>query len=129
MESDTEEEESLEEREDVPLRIRIPGARARGGHPVAAIPAPIDPGMWLSMVNVKPPHLADLEVESMKKFTLRYSQKISRQLLRKMRQIILEEQLDVICDEGGRDFEEIVELEKEEFIQIIRLHQANSSRT
>ena len=72
VESDTEEEEILEEREAMPLRI--PGARARGGPPAAAaIPAPIDPGMWLSMVNVKLPHLSDLEVESMKKFILDYN--------------------------------------------------------
>jgi hypothetical protein len=46
-----------------------------------------------------------------------------------MQQFILEEQLDVICDEDGRGFEEIAELEKEEFIQVmLRLHQANSSR-
>ena len=64
MESDTEEEEILEERDAVPLRIRIPGARDRGGPLAAAIPAPIDPEMWLNIVNVKPPHLADLEVES-----------------------------------------------------------------
>ena len=31
-----------------------------------------------------------------------------------------------VCDEDGRDFEEIVELEKEEYIQVmLRLHQAN----
>jgi len=51
----------------------------------------------------------------MKKFILdytRYSQKFPRQLLRKMQQFILEEQLDLICDEDGRKFEEIVELEK-----------------
>jgi len=36
---------------------------------------------------------------------------------------------DDICNKDGRDFEEIVELEKEEFIQVmLRLHQANSSR-
>ncbi len=132
VESDTEEDEILEEREAVPLRIRIPGARARGGPPAAAIPAPIDPGMWLSMVNVKPPHLADLEVESMKKFILdykRYSQKCPRQLLRKMQQFILEEQLEVICDEDGREYEEIAELDKEEFIQgMLKIHQADSSR-
>ena len=84
VESDTEEDESLDEREAVPLCIRIPGARARGGPPAAAILAPIDPGMWLSMVNVKPPHL---DVESMKKFILgykRYGQKCPRQLLRKI---------------------------------------------
>jgi len=124
--SDSEEEEILEEREAVPLRIRIPGARARGGPPAAIS------GMWLSMVNVKPPHLADLEVESMKKFILdykRYTQKSPRKLLRKMQQFILEEKLKVICDEDGRNFEEIVESEKEEFIQVmLRLHQANLSR-
>ena len=98
----------------------------------AAIPASIDLGMRLNIVNVKPPHLAHLEVESMKKFILdykRYGQKFPRQLLWKMQQFILEDQLEVICDEDGREYEDIVELEKEEFIQIIlRLHQANSSR-
>ena len=38
VESDTEKDEILEEREAVPLRIRIPGARARVGPP-AAVPA------------------------------------------------------------------------------------------
>jgi hypothetical protein len=116
------EEEILEYREPCSLRIRIPGARARSGPPAAAIPAPFDPGMWLSMVNVKPPHLADLEVESMKKFILdykRYSQKCPRLLLRKMQQFILEEQLEVICDKDGREYEKIAELEKEEFIQVM----------
>ena len=68
------------------------------------------------MVNVKPPHLSDLEVESMKKFILDYkgySQKCQRQLLRRMQQFILDEQLDDICDEDGRDYEEIVEIEKD----------------
>jgi len=68
------------------------------------------------MVNVKPPHLSDLEVESMKKFILDYkgySQKCPRQLLRRMQQFILDEQLDDICDEDGRDYEEIVEIEKD----------------
>ena len=46
-----------------------------------------------------------------------------------MEQFILKEKLEVICDNDDREFEEIVELEKEEFIQVIlRLHQANSSR-
>ena len=75
VESDTEESEILDEREQVPLRIRIPGARGRVGPPAAEVPAAevpaaIDPGMWLNMVNVKPPHLSDLEVESVKKFIL-----------------------------------------------------------
>ena len=85
VESDT--EEILEERDASPLRTCIPGARGRGGPPAAEIPAPIDPVLWFSMVNVKPPYLADLEVESMKTFILdykRYSQKCPRHLLRKM---------------------------------------------
>jgi len=46
-----------------------------------------------------------------------------------MKQFILEEQIEVICDEYGRDNEDIVELETEEFIQVIlRLHEANLSR-
>ena len=53
VESDTE-EEILEERYAVPVRIP-------GGSPAAAIPAPIDHGMCLSMVNIKLPHLADLD--------------------------------------------------------------------
>jgi len=72
--------------------------------------------MWLNMVNVKPPDLADLETESMKKFILDYkrcSQKCP--LLQKMKQFILEEQLEV-CDKDGREYEEFLELEKEEFI-------------
>ena len=91
------------------ISITYSYSRARAGPPAAAaIPSPIDPGMGLSMVNVKPPHLSDLEVESMKKFILdykRYCQKCPQQLLRKMQQFILEEKLEVICDEDGRDFE------------------------
>ena len=68
----------------------------------------MDPGLWLHMVNVKPPYLLDLEIESIKKFILeykRYSQKCPRQLLRSMQQFVLE------------------------FItSMIRIHQANSSR-
>ena len=44
----------LEEREQVPLCIRIPGARGRGGPSAAEVPAAIEPRMWLNMVNVKP---------------------------------------------------------------------------
>jgi len=83
-ESDTEESEILEEREQVSLRIRIPGARGRVGPPAAEILAAINPGMWLNMLNVKPPHLSDLEVESVKKFILdytRYSQKCPRNII------------------------------------------------
>ena len=75
---------------------------------MAEVPAAIDPGMCLNMVNVKPPHLSDLDVDSMKKFILdykRYSQKCPRQLLRKMKQFILKEQLEVICDKDGREYE------------------------
>ena len=82
--------------------FRIPGALARGP-PAAAMPAPIDPESGMRLI---------VEVESMKKFILdykQYSQKCPRQLLRKMQQFILEEQLDVICDEDSRDDEEIVE--------------------
>ena len=49
----------FEEREDIPARV----PRARGRAPVAALPAAIDPGKWLKMVNVNP-NLADLELES-----------------------------------------------------------------
>ena len=47
-----------------------------------------------------------------------------------MQQFILEEQLEVICDEDGRNYEDIVELEKEIFIQVmLKIHQdSNSSR-
>jgi len=67
VKSDAEEEDILEERDQVPLRIRIPGAphsRDRSGSPVAEIASSIDPGMWLNMVNVKPPHLSDQEVQT-----------------------------------------------------------------
>ena len=126
VESDTEEEEILEVREAVPLRIRIPGARNRP--PAVSIPAPIDPGMWLSILNVKPPHLSDLEVENSSWITSGIANNVNDNCYGK-KQFILEEQLDVICDEDGREFEEIVELENEEFIQVmLRLHQSNSSR-
>ena len=46
------------------------------------------------MVNVKLPHLADLEIESMKNSL-----------------IILEKQLEVIGDEDGREYAEISELD------------------
>ena len=39
------------------------------------------------------------------------------------------EQLEVICDEDGREYEDIVKFEQQEFIQVmLRLHQADSSR-
>jgi len=118
----------FEEREDIPARV----PRARGRAPAAAFPAAIDPGMWLNMVNVKTPYLADLELENMKKFILdykRYRQKCPQQLLRRMQQFIFEDQLEVICEEVGIAWEEVQELAKEEFILVmLRIHQANSSR-
>jgi hypothetical protein len=35
--------------------------------PAPVAPVAVDPGMWLSMANVKP-QLMDVEIESMKKF-------------------------------------------------------------
>ena len=72
--------------------VRVPHGRARP--PAVIAPLAMDPGLWLNMVNVKPPYLLDLEIESMKKFILeykRYSQKCPRQLLRSMQQFVLEE--------------------------------------
>ena len=40
------------------------------GAPHGIAPLAMDPRLWLSMVNVKPPYLLDLEIESMKKFVL-----------------------------------------------------------
>ena len=46
-----------------------------------------------------------------------------------MQPFILEEQLEVICDKDGREYEEVIELEKEEFFQVmLKIHEANSSR-
>ena len=36
--------------------------------PAVAPPLAWDPGMWLNMVNVKPPYLADLELKVWRKF-------------------------------------------------------------
>jgi hypothetical protein len=35
-------------------------------------PMVMNPGMWISIVKVKPPQLADSEIESLKKFFLEY---------------------------------------------------------
>jgi hypothetical protein len=44
-----------------------------------------------------------------------------------MQQFILEKKLEGICDKDGRDYEEVVELEKDDFIQVmLKIHQANS---
>ena len=78
-----------------------------------APPLALDPGMWLNMVNVKPLYLANLEIESMKKFILdykRYSQKCPRLLLRNM-QFILEEHLDIIVSESGGEIDEVMHLD------------------
>ena len=84
------------------------------------------------MVNVKPRYLPDLEIESMKKFILdykRYSQKWPRQLLRNMQKFILEEHLNIIVSESGGEIDEVMHLERDDFIGImLRMHQANSSR-
>jgi hypothetical protein len=44
--------------------VRVPRGRAQLPRAVPALA--MDPGMWLNMVNVKPPYLVDLEIESMK---------------------------------------------------------------
>ena len=49
--------------------MRVTHRRVRG--PAVAPLLVLDPGMWLNMVCVKPPYLADLENERMKKFILR----------------------------------------------------------
>jgi len=111
VESDTEDEDILERRDEVPLRVRIPGARGRSGPPADEVHAAINSRMWLKMVNVNPPHLADLEGESIKKFILdykRYSHKCPRQFLRRMQNFILKEQLELMCDKDGREYEDIV---------------------
>ena len=117
-------DESLEE------VVRAPLGRVRP--PAIVAPLAMDPGMWLNMVNVKPPYLVDLEVDSMKKFILdykRYSQKCSRQLLRSMQQFVLEEHLEIICTEDDHELEEVMELGRDEFISLmLKIHQANSSR-
>jgi hypothetical protein len=83
------------------------------------VPAPVvmDPGVCLSMVNVKPPQLQDLEIESMKKFILefkRYSQKCPEPLRRKMQQFILEEHLEFVISENEMiDHDECVDLERD----------------
>ena len=46
-----------------------------------------------------------------------------------MQQFILEEQLEVICDEESIAWEEVQELAKEDFILVmLRIRQGNSSR-
>ena len=59
-----EDSDDNEEIEEVP--VRFPQRMARG--PAVAPQLALDPGMWMNMVNVKPPNLPDLEIESMKKW-------------------------------------------------------------
>ena len=63
-----EDSDDNEEMEEVP--VRVPARRAR--NPAVVPQLAVDPGMWMNMVNVKPPYLPDLEIESMKKFILEY---------------------------------------------------------
>ena len=94
--------------------------RGRAQPPRAVPPSAMDPGMWLNMVNVKPPYLVDLEIESMNIFILeckRYAQKFHRQLLRSMQQFVFEE------------MEDFMALARDEFISaMLRMHAANSCR-
>ena len=45
---------------------------------------------------------------------------MSTTIATEMQQLILEEQLEIICDGYGQEHEEIAELEKEHFIEVIR---------
>ena len=46
-----------------------------------------------------------------------------------MQQFILEEHLDIIVSESGGEIDEVMHLERDDFIGImLRMHQANSSR-
>ena len=59
----------------------------------------------------------------------RYSQKCPRQLLRSMKQFVLEEHLNILCSEDEIELEELIELASDELItSMLRIHQANSSR-
>jgi hypothetical protein len=91
--------------------------------------------MWLSMVNVMPPQLLDLEIESMKKFILEYkgyAQKCPEPLSRKMQHFILEEHLDVIAENDFQDRDEVMDLGRDEFNirdVMLKSQQANSSHS
>ena len=54
------EEDSDDNEEMGEAPVRIPQRRVRGL--AVAPPLALDPGMWLNMVNVTPPYLADLEI-------------------------------------------------------------------
>ena len=69
--------------------VSAPHGRARP--PGVVVPLAKDLGLWLTMLNVKSPHLLDVEIDSMKKFILelkRCSPKCPRQLLRSMQQFV-----------------------------------------
>ena len=55
------ESDSSSENEILEEVVRAPHGRARP--PAIVAPLAMDPGMWLNMVNVKPPYLVDLEVD------------------------------------------------------------------
>jgi hypothetical protein len=120
--------EFAEEVEDEDERLPVPNPEVAAA--ASAAPIIVDPGMWLSMVNVKPPQLTDLEIESMKKFILdykRYAQKCPEQLLRSI-QFILEDHLDVI-ENSEMTRREVMGLNRDGFIQImLQMYQANSNR-
>ena len=50
---------------DVEEVVRAPHERVRP--PAVIAPLTMDPGLWLNIVNVKPPYSLDLEIDSMKK--------------------------------------------------------------
>jgi hypothetical protein len=106
--------------------IPVPGGQAQ------AAPMIMDPGLWLNMVNIKPPQLADLEIESMKKFILdhkRYDQKCPEQLRRRMQHFVLEDHLDVMAEFALEDRDDIMTLDRDEFIDLmLKMHNAHSSR-
>jgi hypothetical protein len=103
------------------------------GNNAAVPPMALDPGMWLNMVNVKPPQLGSLEVEAMKKFILdykRYANNCPPMLLRGIQQFVLDEQLKVIMFENGEDdVETIMALSRDEFIdKMLNMHHATTSQ-
>jgi hypothetical protein len=106
-------------------------AQGQAAAVAAVAPMVMDPGMWLNMFNVKPPQLADIEIESMKKFILEhksYFQKCSEQLCWRMQHFILEDHLDIIVDFGLHDQDEIMAQNRDDFIvKMLEMHQANSS--
>ena len=57
-------EEDSDDNEEMEIApVRVPQRIVRG--PAVTPPLALDPRMWLNMVNVKPPYLSDLEIESM----------------------------------------------------------------